>query len=90
MTIMPFFVGVGDRAPYALAFLSSTAIELFAVAVLLTIVANAATRRGVERRASADAARITFRIDIMKLYKLIIPVLSLGFTVWLWTATRGA
>ena len=90
MSIMSLFASLGDRAPLAVAFLSSTAVELIAVAALLTVVANAAARRATGRRTPADAPRMNFRIDVMKLHKLIIPVLSLAFTVWLWTATRGA
>ena len=41
-------------------------------------------------RAAGHAPRSLFRIEPMQLHKLIIPVLSLGLTVWLWTATRGA
>jgi hypothetical protein len=51
MSLMPLFADLGDRAPLAVAFLSSTVIDLVAVAALLTMVANAAARRATERRA---------------------------------------
>ena len=91
MSLPSLVVGLGDRAPYAVAFLSSNAIEVIAVAALLTVIANTVTRRAARNSGAAGRApRSLFRIEPMHFHKLIIPVLSLGLTIWLWTATRGA
>jgi hypothetical protein len=76
-----------DDAPYALAFLSSTAIEVAAVAFLLFLMVSAALGRsplaGIWSRAwrGATAAGV---------YKLAIPIACLTLTVWGWVAARGA
>ena len=49
------------------------------VAALLTIIANSVTRRAArDSRAVVHASPSHFRIEVMHLHKLIIPVLSLG------------
>ena len=81
----------GDAATYVLAFLSSTAVELVAVACLISAFAIGGLRHLFQ--ATADQDRHDgggFRLDVVSLSKLVIPLACLTMTVWIYIATQGA
>ena len=81
----------GDAATYVLAFLSSTAVELIAVACLVSALAIGGLRHLFRETADQDPNdRLWGRFNVLSLSKLIIPVTSLTMTVWIYVATQGA
>lgn len=83
--------GPDGAAPYALAFLSSTALEVIAVAVVLTMVAFGLGRAMFRSNSLGDYwLRIYRAFDVLKLSKMVIPLACLSATVWMWTLIQGA
>ena len=81
----------GDAATYVLAFLSSTAVELIAVACLISAFAIGAVRKLLRAGADQDPQDRTWgRFDVLSLSKLIIPLACLTMTVWVYIVTQGA
>ncbi len=75
---------------YALAFLSSTAVELVAIAALFTMLASAAMRFLFKSSAISDYwVRLNRAFDILKLSKMVIPLACLSATVWVWSLVQG-
>jgi hypothetical protein len=83
--------GQAAGAPYALAFLSSTAIEVVAVATVLTMLAFGLAR-SLFRSSGAGhrPGRAHRALYIMKLHKMLIPLACLSATVWVWSLIQGA
>ena len=80
-----------DTTPYVLAFLSSTAVEVIAVATILTMLAFAVTRSLFRSNAFSDRSlRLHRAIDVLKLSKMLIPLACLSATVWVWSLVQGA
>jgi hypothetical protein len=91
MTLPALPLALGETTPYQVAFLTSSAVEVIAVAALLALAVTSLTRRAPKARGKVADRRLERRgIDVMHLHKLVIPVVSLGVTIWIWTATRGA
>lgn len=81
----------GAATPYALAFLSSTAIEIVAVATVLTMLAFAVARSMFRSSVISDQWLRFYRaFDILKLSKMLIPLACLSATVWVWSLIQGA
>ena len=77
--------------PYELAFLSSTAIEIIAVATLLTMIALSISRSVFRSGGMGDYwLRLYRTFDILKLSKMLIPLACLSATVWVWSLVQGA
>lgn len=80
----------GDATTYVLAFLSSTVVELIAVACLISGFAVSVVGRLIRSTAQGDRLpRLLGRLDILSLSKLIIPVSCLTMTLWVYFATQG-
>ena len=80
----------GEGATYALAFLSSTALELIAVAFLVSAFARGALRQLTRpQRTGARARPIWARFDVLSLSKLLIPLSCLTMTIWIYLATQN-
>ena len=80
-----------DSAPYALAFLSSTALEVIAVAIILTMVAFGLGRAIFRSNSIGDYwLRLYRAFDVLKLSKMLIPLACLSATVWVWNLVQGA
>lgn len=78
------------QAPYSLAFLSSTAVEIIAVAVLLTLLTVGVARSILKSTTiSQQWLRLYRALDVLKLYKMIIPLACLTGTVWVWSLIQG-
>jgi hypothetical protein len=72
--------------PYLAAFLSSTAIEVAAVAALLAMVLSGGARAVLRAGAlSHGLARVYRALDVLKLYKIVIPMACLSATLWIWS-----
>lgn len=83
--------GHAAATPYALAFLTSTAVEVIAVATVLTMLAIGALRSLFRSSAISDNWPRFYRaFDILKLSKMVIPLACLSATVWVWTLIQGA
>jgi len=83
--------GHSGAAPYVLAFMSSTAIEVVAVAAILSMVAFSLGRSILGTTSLGDHwLRLWSGFDVLKLTKIIIPLACLTVTVWVWIATQGA
>ena len=81
----------GAATPYALLFLSSTAIEVIAVATVLTMLAFAVARSIFRPSViSHPSPRFHRAFDILKLSKMLIPLACLSATVWVWSLIQGA
>jgi len=81
----------GAATPYALAFLSSTAIEVIAVATVFTMLAFAVARSIFRSNViSHQWLRFHRAFDILKLSKMLIPLACLSATVWVWSLIQGA
>ena len=80
-----------DTTPYAMVFLSSTALEVIAVATLLTVLALGLVRVLFRSSGVADRwLRLYRAFDAFKLYKMVIPLACLTATVWVWNLVQGA
>ncbi|HLZ82794.1 MAG TPA: hypothetical protein VKQ54_04455 [Caulobacteraceae bacterium] len=76
--------------PYALAFLSSTALEVIVVSAVLTMLAFALGRAVFRVGALGDHwSRLYRAFDVLKLSKMLIPLACLSATVWVWTLIRA-
>ncbi len=80
--------GHAGAAPYVLAFLSSTAVEVIAVAALLSMLAFGIAR-SVRGSTSLEDHRPWGGLDALKLYKIVIPLVCLTMTAWIWISTQG-
>ena len=81
----------GDAATYVVAFLSSTAVELVAVACLISAFALGGVSQLLRGGGDHDRRRTgRFQFDVLSLSKLIIPVTCLIMTVWIYLATQTA
>jgi hypothetical protein len=79
-----------STAPYLLAYMSSSAIEVVAVAVGLSMIAFTLLRRlPPAAPARAKSARPARRFDVLHLSKLVLPLFSLGVTGWIWVSTQS-
>jgi len=77
--------------PYLLAFLSSAAVEVIAVAVVLAMLMLGAARSILgSNTMTATWLRLYRALDVLKLYKMVIPLACLSATVWIWTLIQGA
>ena len=77
--------------PYTLAFLSSTAVEIIAVATVLTMLALGIARSIFRSSALGDHwLRLYRAFDVLKLSKMVIPLACLSATVWVWSLIQGA
>ena len=77
--------------PYTLAFLSSTAVEVIAIAAIFTMLAFAFGRSLFGSNPISDRwLRLHRAFDILKLSKMLIPLACLSATVWVWSLIQGA
>jgi hypothetical protein len=84
-------VGHGAAAPYGVAFLSSTAVEVIAAAAILTMLALGLVRSIFRSTTISDRWPRLYRVlDVLKLYKMVIPLACLSATVWVWSLMEGA
>jgi hypothetical protein len=78
-------------APYTLAFMSSTVVEVIAVAVIFAMLAVGLARSIFRSSAISDRWLRFYRaLDVFKLYKMIIPLGCLVATGWIWNLIQGA
>jgi hypothetical protein len=84
--------GAGHEAatPYTLAFLTSTAVEVIAVATVFTMFAFGLGRSILRSSVIGDHwPRLYRAFDILKLSKMLIPLACLSATVWVWSLIQG-
>jgi hypothetical protein len=83
--------GHEGAAPYTLAFMSSTVVEVIAVAVIFTMLTLGVARSFLRSNGISDHwLRLYRALDVFKLYKMIIPLGCLVATGWIWTLIQGA
>jgi hypothetical protein len=83
--------GLAAAAPYTLAFLTSTAVEVIAVATVFTMLAFGLGRSILRSSAIGDHWQRLYRaFDVLKLSKMLIPLACLSATVWVWSLIQGA
>jgi len=76
--------------PYTVAFASSTAVEVIAVATVFTMLVFAGARSLFRSSAISDQwLRLHRAFDILKLSKVLIPLVCLSATVWVWNLVQG-
>jgi hypothetical protein len=78
-------------APYTWAFMSSTVVEVIAVAAISTMLILGIVRSifGLSS-ISQQWLRLYRALDVFKLSKMIIPLACLTATVWVWSLIQGA
>jgi hypothetical protein len=82
--------GHEPAGPYLVAFLSSTAVEVIAVATVLAMVIFGSARTILRSGAISHAwLRLYRALDVLKLHKVVIPLACLTATIWVWTLVQG-
>jgi uncharacterized membrane protein len=77
--------------PYTVAFMSSTVVEVIAVAMIFAMLTFGLARSLFRWSAISERwLRLYRALDVFKLYKMIIPLGCLVATGWIWNLIQGA